>query len=88
MILAATASATSQSGMSLLIFDVKDVDFVLEGSNRKSRVIASGIRTSYGWLAEWNSHTVPDGEYSIRSVAHAPTGDSGDSVAVPIAVSN
>ena len=88
VILAATASATSMSGMSILNFGVTEVDFVLEGSDRRSRIIASGVHTSYGWLAKWNSRSVPDGEYIIRSVAHATTSHSGESTPVSIAISN
>jgi len=51
-------------------------------------VTASSLR---GLTKEAEVHrlsTVPDGEYSIRSAAHTSAGDSGESVEVPIAVSN
>lgn len=88
VILAATASARSQSGMSILNFGVTQVDFLLEGSDRRSGVIASGVHTPYGWLAQWNSQTVPDGAYIIRSVARTTTGPSGASAPVSIVISN
>ncbi len=63
------------------------VQFVLkEGSHRKV-VIGTGAPTIYGWIALWNSTTVPNGTYTLQSVADA-NGKSGTSTAITITVDN
>ena len=63
------------------------VQFVLkEGSHTKAS-IATAVPTIYGWIALWNSTTVPNGTYALHSVADA-NGKSGTSTAITITVDN
>jgi len=55
------------------LFDVTKVDYVLSGPGREGTTIATGSRTTYGWLGRWNTSTVPDGSYTIE----ANVSDSG-----------
>ena len=44
------------------------VTFELTGGSLSDSVIATATPTEIGWLAQWNSTTVPDGNYSLQSV--------------------
>ncbi|MGH9078676.1 MAG: hypothetical protein ACRDYE_01120 [Acidimicrobiales bacterium] len=63
------------------------IQFVLIGGTPKRTVIATAAPTIYGWIAVWNSTTVPDGTYRLRSVAHA-NGVRARSAAITITVNN
>jgi hypothetical protein len=52
------------------------------------QVIATGGPTLYGRLAEWNTTTVPDGAYSLQSVASSSGDLSGTSASVTTTVDN
>ena len=54
-------------------FDVKKVDYVLNGPGLEGVSFAVGYRTNYGWIGGWNSSTVPNGRYTIE----AKVSDSG-----------
>ena len=62
-----SASATDPLGVS-------SVTFLLTGGTFNNTLIATGTPTLYGWLAAWNTATVPNGTYTIQSFA---TGTSG-----------
>jgi hypothetical protein len=47
---------------------VGTVTFQLTGGALTDKVIATAAQTAYGWLAQWNSTTVPDGTYTLQSV--------------------
>ena len=63
------------------------VQFVLKEGSRTEAVIGTAAPTIYGWIALWNSTTVPNGTYSLHSVAYA-NGKSGTSTAITITVDN
>jgi hypothetical protein len=44
------------------------VQFHLSGTSQGDAVIATATPTFYGWLARWDSSTVPDGVYRLRAV--------------------
>jgi uncharacterized protein YjbI with pentapeptide repeats len=69
---------------------VTNVAYELSGgpSNLSDQVIATAAATYYGWLATWNTTSVPNGTYSLQSVASAGGGPSGTSAAVSITVAN
>ena len=60
------------------------VQFELNGG---AVVIAAATPTIYGWIALWNSTTLPNGTYALQSVASA-NGVNGSSTATTIMVSN
>ena len=59
------------------------VQFELNGG----AVIATATPTIVGWIALWNSTTVPNGTYTLQSLASA-NGVGGPSAAITITVSN
>jgi hypothetical protein len=90
------SNQTTQSGTTALLDasaspNVGSVSFELSGGTWSDKVIATAAPTIYGWLAQWDTTTVPDGTYTLQSVASypAPNGsDSGTSSAVTITVAN
>jgi len=67
---------------------VTKVEFHLSGGTFSNALIATAAPTIYGWLAGWDSSTVPDGTYSIQSVAYDAAGASSKSIPVTINVIN
>jgi major membrane immunogen (membrane-anchored lipoprotein) len=67
---------------------VAKVEFFLSGGSLDDVPVATAGPTEYGWLASWNSTTVPDGTYTLESEAFDPAGDVGTSSAVTIVVAN
>jgi Bacterial Ig-like domain (group 3)/Pentapeptide repeats (8 copies)/Bacterial Ig domain/HYR domain len=68
--------------------NVTSVSYELSGGSLSDQVIATGTLTYYGWLAEWNTTSVPDGTYSLQSVASYGGGVSGTSAPITITVDN
>jgi Bacterial Ig domain len=73
--------ATAGSGVS-------KVQYELSGGTLSDSVIATGTATIYGWLASWNSASVPNGTYTLQSVASYPGGVSGTSPGISVTVGN
>jgi hypothetical protein len=89
------STGTTQSGTTALLdanssANVTTVTYELSGgpSNLSDLPIATGTLTYYGWLAEWNTTTVPDGSYSLVSVASYLNGVRTTSAPVTINVNN
>ena len=69
--------------------NVASVRFVLSGGSlSSSETIAQGTLTEYGWLAEWNTTSVPDATYTVESVASYAGGVSGTSAPISMTVDN
>jgi hypothetical protein len=68
--------------------NVTSVNFELTGGPDNGTVIATATRTIYGWLASWNTTTVPNGTYTLQSVASYDGGGNGTSTSITITVSN
>ena len=69
-------------------FGVTRVEFVLRGQNGTQTGISRGLMTGYGWLGAWDTDKVPDGIYTVRSVAYAPGGLVSESPGVRVEVAN
>ncbi len=89
------SSGTAQSGTAAILdanasANVTKVTYEVSGgpSNLTDQVIGTGTATYYGWLAQWNTTTVPNGTYSLQSVASYGGGVSGTSPPISITVSN
>jgi uncharacterized protein YjbI with pentapeptide repeats len=67
---------------------VTSVDFELSGGSLTDQVVATGASTIYGWLAQWNSTTVPNGTYTLVSAAIDKDNDTDTSTPVSITVNN
>jgi hypothetical protein len=64
------------------------VQYELTGGSLLNQVIATGTPTIYGWLALWNTTTVPNGTYTLQSVASYPGGVSATSAPITVTVNN
>ncbi|HZM57252.1 MAG TPA: PQQ-binding-like beta-propeller repeat protein [Acidimicrobiales bacterium] len=69
-------------------FAVTKVEFHLTGGTLNNTLIATATPTYYGWLAGWDTTTVPDGTYTLRSVAYDAAGNIGQSLGVTVTVTN
>jgi Bacterial Ig domain len=71
-------------------FGVTKVQFRITGGSLSGAIIATAknTHTFYGWLDEWNTTTVPDGTYTLESVAYGATGDLGRSKGVAVVIAN
>ena len=69
---------------------VTNVVFELSGgpSSLSDQVIATATPTYYGWLAKWNTTSVPNGTYTLQSVATDADNNSDTSTPVSITVDN
>ncbi len=67
---------------------VNQVQFSLTGGSLNGVLIATATPTVYGWLAFWNSTTVPNGTYTVQSDATDGAGYEGVSTGTTIIVDN
>ena len=67
---------------------VTQVQYELSGGTLSDAVVATASPTLYGWIASWDSTTVPNGSYTLQSVASYAGGVAGTSPGVTIAVNN
>jgi hypothetical protein len=68
--------------------DHTEVQVLLTGNGRSDAVIATPVATLEGWLAKWNSATVPNGDYTITVHMTTRNGGVGTSSPVPVQVRN
>jgi hypothetical protein len=68
--------------------NVTSVNFTLAGWGVPDHIISAAVASPYGWLGRWNTTTVPNGIYVLRSVASYANGQSGTSRDVLIFVFN
>ena len=69
--------------------DVSRVDFQLSGPHLHDKVIGSvAVKQQYGWYFIWETTDVPDGTYTLRSIAYGPSGDHSASASVSLRVAN
>ena len=64
------------------------VDFTLSGGPDKHTVISGSTLTYYGWIGAWDTATVPNGLYTLRSIAHETNGGTGQSTPITVTVVN
>ena len=64
------------------------MQYEVSGGSLSNVVIATATPTIFGWLASWNTTTVPNGPYTLQSVASYAGGVSGTSAPIMISVSN
>jgi peptidoglycan/LPS O-acetylase OafA/YrhL len=69
-------------------FGVTKVQFRLTGGTLHNALIGTGHPEFFGWLAEWNSATVPNGTYTIVSFAYDSAGKKGVSAPISVTVKN
>jgi hypothetical protein len=64
------------------------VQYEITGGTLTDSVVATGTPTYYGWLAHWNTTAVPNGTYSLQSVASYTAGVTATSAPVTVTVNN
>ena len=67
---------------------VSKVEFHLTGGSYHDTFIGVATPTKYGWIYHWDTTAVPNGAYTINSVATDPAGNVGRSTGVSITVQN
>jgi hypothetical protein len=67
---------------------VKKVEFHITGGALNDVLVATGTLTYYGWIAGWDTTTVPNGSYTLQSVAYDASGNVGRSAGVTIIIAN
>jgi hypothetical protein len=64
------------------------VNFYVTGRTLHKALVFRAAHTSFGWLAGWNTTTVSNGIYTIRSVAYTLVGPGTWSAPVQVSVAN
>jgi hypothetical protein len=75
------ASASGEFGLS-------SVEFEITGGRLRDSLIGTATNSIYGWYQAWNTTTVPDGAYILRSIAYGATGKIGRSTGITLLVAN
>lgn len=86
----ASVSGTSSPLDATASANVTYVAFELSGGTiNGEQLIATAALTYYGWVVEWNTTSVPNGTYQLRSVAsYSPYFSGGTSATVTVTVAN
>ena len=77
------ASASASNGVG-----ISSVQFVLTGGTYNKTVVGTATLTAYGYYYSWNSKSVPDGTYTLQSLATDGAGNTTYSAGITIKVSN
>jgi hypothetical protein len=67
---------------------VTKVQFELTGGTLSQAVIATGTSTLFGWLVKWDTTTVPNGAYTLQSLATDASSNVSRSAGITITVNN
>jgi hypothetical protein len=67
---------------------VAKVAFQLSGTGLRDRSICTATATIVGWLCDWNTSSVPNGHYDLRSVLYDAAGHSVRSGPISVTVRN
>jgi len=86
------SSGATESGTSALLdasatADVTGVTYELTGGTLTNQVVATATATFFGWAALWDTTSVPNGTYTVQSVA-TYSGGTVASAPITISVSN
>jgi hypothetical protein len=76
------AGASSPVGLASVNFEVSG------GTLSGSQVVSGSTPTLYGWIGAWNSTSIPNGTYTLQSVATDTDGVSTTSAPITITVNN
>jgi hypothetical protein len=87
-ILSATASDTDEAPGGTEKAGINSLQFEITGGSLSNAVTVTAVPYLFGWLAEWNTTSVPDGTYTLESVATDTKGVTGASPGVTVTVNN
>ena len=87
------ATGSTQSGGTAVLdanasANVTSIKFELTGGTLNDQVISTASPTIYGWVGQWNTTTIPNGTYTLQSVASYGGGVAGTSAPVTLTVNN
>jgi hypothetical protein len=87
------SNGATQAGGSALLdavasVNVTSVRFELTGGSDNHTAISAGFPTLYGWLGQWNTTAVPNGTYTLQSVASYSGGVHRTSPPITITIAN
>jgi hypothetical protein len=68
--------------------EVVSLEFVVSGKGFKNVRVSGASRSIAGWIGAWNTVSIPNGMYELRSIAYNIGGKSSLSPAVPVDVQN
>jgi hypothetical protein len=85
--LSGTSALLDASARSSL-HEIAKVQFVLSGEGFSRRIIGTATIAKFGFYLTWNTTSVPNGTYTLQSLATDATGKAGYSPAVAIKVHN
>jgi Bacterial Ig-like domain (group 3)/Bacterial Ig domain/Pentapeptide repeats (8 copies) len=75
------ASASSAAGIASVVFEVT-------GNGLTDHVVATGTPTLYGYLVQWNTTAVPNGSYTLQSLATDSVTETAASAPITVTVNN
>jgi hypothetical protein len=70
------------------LYEVTKVEYYITGGSQHEKLVGTAGETIGGWIAQWNTTTVPNGTYTLKSVASDTGGRSGHGTGVTITVEN
>ena len=85
---ATLAGTTARLASTSEFVDLSTVEFHLTGGALSDTLIGVAARRPFGWAYAWDTTSVPNGSYTLTSVASNPLGDTATSSGVPISVKN
>ena len=68
--------------------EVTSVQFEVSGGSLSNHVVSPAAATLYGWIGFWNTTSVPNGTYTLNSVATEKGGTTATSPGITVTVSN
>ena len=69
-------------------FGVTKVEFEYQAHGTTATIIGRAVPFPYGWIEIWNTSTVPNGDYRLRSVATDSSGSVASSTPVAVTINN
>jgi hypothetical protein len=69
-------------------YPIKGVDFRISDPTTGPVIVLPGAHFVYGWLGIWVSTVLPNGNYTIQSIAHDTAGHVKVSPATPVTLKN
>ena len=67
---------------------IASVSFEVSGGSVSDMVVSSSVNWAYGWLGAWDTTDVPNGTYTLQSVATDTLGNSVTSAGITVTVDN
>ena len=81
-------TATAGVNIGAFGFNASRVEFSATGGTLRDENIGSAESTDYGWLYVWNTTKVPNGQYTLHSIAYNFNGKGTLSAGVSVSVKN